>query len=154
MSDSDKSFDAVRKAIADHAAASEFVRNLDETVAIWNEKDPVVKINGMRAFLKTHVEEHFAMEDEEVFPHLLVVHPDESVSNRVARLQQDHERLTAEVTRLHGLLAQVERSADPQVMAELELLFRMFLGQLQRHAAEEDKLFALLAARYVTQPSS
>ena len=154
MTDSEKSFAAVRKAIADHAAASEFVRNLDQTVAIWNEKDPAVKINGIRSFLKTYVVDHFAMEDETVFPYLLAVRPLETVHNTVARLQQDHKRLTQEVNRLHDLLTQVERNADPQAMGEVELLFRMLLGQLQRHAAEEDKLFALLAARYASQPSS
>ena len=140
-------FEMVQKAIADHAAVSEFVHNLDETVAIWNAKDAVVKVNAIRAFLQKHVTEHFAFEDETIFSALLAADPDANTSRIVNALQNDHKSISQEVARLNELLAQVERGGDGQSLAQLEMMFRMLLGRLQRHAAEEDKLFAALSKK-------
>ncbi len=142
-----KPSELVQRAITEHAAVSEFVRNLDETVAIWKAKEVDDKINAIRAFLQKHVTDHFAYEDETIFSALLAAEPDANTLRVVKALQNDHKAISQDVARLNELLAQVERGGDGQVMAQLEMMFRMLLGRLQRHAAEEDKLFAALSAK-------
>ena len=149
MADSKSTLEAVRKMIADHASASEFVRNLDRTVAIWNAKEPSAKVNGIRAFVKAHVVEHFAVEDETVFPALLADNPTSTTVRIVAALGNDHRAIRQEVEKLEELLARVERGADADAVAELDLMFRIFLGHLQRHATEEDKLFVSLSGKKI-----
>jgi iron-sulfur cluster repair protein YtfE (RIC family) len=134
-------------AIADHAAASEFVRNLDATMAIWNTKETGVKIQAIRAYIQKHVTEHFAYEDEAIYNALLAANPDADIHRVVTGLQNDHRAITKEVEQLNELLAQVEHGAGVQTIGQLDLTFRMLLGRLQRHAAEEDKLFAALSAK-------
>jgi len=65
-----KPSELVQRAITEHAAVSEFVRNLDETVAIWKAKEVDDKINAIRAFLQKHVTDHFAYEDETIFSNM------------------------------------------------------------------------------------
>lgn len=143
-----KPSDAVRKAVAEHAAMSEFVRNLDATVAIWRAKEPSAKVAAIRAFLQKHVAEHFAVEEQHIFPGLLQPNAEVAISDVVVRLQNDHREILQEVRRLDKLLAQVERDPDAELVAKLDMGFRALLGRLQRHAADEDKLFATLVARW------
>ncbi|MCX7887502.1 MAG: hemerythrin domain-containing protein [Verrucomicrobiae bacterium] len=143
-----KPSEAVRKAVAEHAAMSEFVRNLDATVAIWRAKEPGEKIAAIRAFLRKHVVEHFALEDQHIFPGVLESGADAAIAHVVSGLQTDHKQILEEVARLDELLAQVERDGDAHLMAKLDMAFRALLGQLQRHAADEDKLFTTLTARW------
>jgi len=147
MSNTTKPSEAVQKAITEHAAMSEFVRNLDETVAIWNAKEVGVKVNAIRVFLQKRVTDHFAFEDQTIFSGLLAASPDAGTFRVVTALQNDHKAISKEVGKLHELLTQAEQGGDTQVIAQLEMAFRMLLGRLQRHAAEEDKLFAALSAK-------
>jgi hypothetical protein len=57
--------------------------------------------------------------------------------------------ITQELGRLHELLALAERGENPPTTAQLDMAFRLLLGRLQRHASEEDKLFAALTAKPV-----
>jgi hypothetical protein len=66
--------------------------------------------------------------------------PPEALQKAIA----DHVALLREIDKLNDILVQAE--ADP-AMAQLDMAFRMFVGKLQRHAAEEDKLFAALAKK-------
>jgi iron-sulfur cluster repair protein YtfE (RIC family) len=137
----------VQRAIADHAAASEFVRNLDATMAIWNTKEIGVKVQAIRAYIQKHVTEHFAHEDQTIYNDLLAADPDADTFRIVTGLKNDHEAITKEVGKLNDLLAQAERDGDAPTTAQLDMTFRILLGRLQRHAAEEDRLFAKLAGR-------
>lgn len=146
--------EALQKAIADHASVPEFLRNLNHTVAIWNQKEVAARIALIHSFLKTHVVDHFAMENATVFPELLANFPNPNASRLVAILETDHVALLREIDKLNDILAQAERAADAPAMAQLDMAFRMFVGKLQRHAAEEDKLFAMLTAKLGNQPAS
>lgn len=147
MSNPAKGSEDVQRAIAEHAAMSEFVRNLDEAVGIWKTSEPSARIHRIRSFLQKHVTEHFALEDEKVFPALLDTCADATTSRTIRGLQLDHKQIHQEASQLKELLRKAEGNGELQLMAEVESSFRVLLGRLQRHAAVEDKLFAALAAQ-------
>jgi hemerythrin-like domain-containing protein len=140
MTDIANALEAIRKAMGSHEAVSEYIANLDHLVALLHEKDAARKIGGMRAFLRSHVVEHFAFEESTAFPALLAVDRHPTTRDLIAELLKDHVVLLQETKALNDMLLQGNLS-DGEYVAQVERAFRAFFGKLQKHAAREDKIF-------------
>ena len=139
--------EAIQKALGTHEDISEYVANLDRLVALLHEKDAARKIGGIRAFLQTHVVEHFAFEENAAFPALLTVDPRPTTRDLIAELLKEHVVLLQEMKVLNEMLLQGDLN-DGEYVLRVEGTFRTFFGKLQKHAAREDDLFIPLLRKH------
>jgi hemerythrin-like domain-containing protein len=140
MTDIANAVQAIRKAVGSHGDISEYVVNLDQLVGLLYKKDAAQKIGGMRAFLQSHVVEHFAFEESTVFPSLLLVDEQPTTRDVITELLKEHVVLLQETKTLNELLLQWNLN-DAEYVQRAEGSFRAFFGKLQRHAAKEDDIF-------------
>jgi hemerythrin-like domain-containing protein len=147
MTDIANALEAIRKALGSHDAVSEYVANLDHLVAFLHEKDAARKVGRMRAFLQSHVVEHFAFEETTAFPALLAVDHQPTTRDLVAELLKEHKVLLQGVNELSEILLQGDLN-DGEYVLRVERTFRAFFGKLQKHAAREDNVFIPLLVKY------
>jgi hemerythrin-like domain-containing protein len=147
MMDIADALEAIRKALGTHEAVSEYVANLDQLVPLLREKDVARKVGGMRAFLQSHVVEHFAFEESTAFPALLAVEPHPTTRDLVAELLKEHKVLLQDTKALNEMLLQGDLN-DGEYVPRVEQAFRAFFGKLQKHAAREDNLFIPLLVKH------
>ena len=147
MSDIANALEAIRKALGSHEAVSEYIANLDRLVALLHEKDAARKVGGMRAFLQSHVVEHFAFEESTAFPALLAVDHQPTTRDLIAELLKEHVVLLQDTKAMNEMLLQGSLN-DGEYIAQVERSFRAFFGKLQKHAAREDKIFIPLLVKY------
>ena len=147
MTDINNALEAIRKAVGTHEAVSEYVANVGRLVGLLHEKDAARKIGGMRAFLQTHVVEHFAFEDSTVFPSLLAVDQRPTTRELITELSKEHVVLLPDTKALNEMLLQGNLS-DGEYVQRVEITFRAFFGKLQRHAAKEDTIYIPFLAKY------
>ena len=140
MTDIANAVQAIRKAVGSHGDISEYVVNLDQLVGLLYKKDAAQKIGGMRAFLQSHVVEHFAFEESTVFPSLLLVDEQPTTRDVITELLKEHVVLLQETKTLNELLLQWNLN-DAEYVQRAEGSFRAFFGKLLRHAAKEDDIF-------------
>lgn len=147
-----KQVQAFQQAVQDHRFLSEYVANVRQSTALFDEPDPDKRIAAMKAFLAEHVIGHFAFEERHVFPQLLAREPAPATRQAVAKLVEEHIAMRADVRRLRRRLRSVPASGNAHSLARLEQSFREFLDVLQAHAVTEDNILLAVkqARRYVT----
>ncbi len=150
MTDIADAVEAIRTALGSHDAVSEYVANLDQLVVLLGEKVAARKVNGMRAFLQSHVVEHFAFEESTVFPALLAVDHQPTTQDLVVELREEHTVLLQEANELDEMLLRGDFNDGDHVL-RVERAFREFFGKLQRHASREDNVFMPILVKYRRQ---
>ncbi len=96
------------------------------------------------ASLRDDLFEHFAREEEALFPYLMETLPD--LRSAIARLEDAHDRICGAVSRLHAVAAKGS-SALREQHALAEQLFRRFDADYIEHARHESEFLRSLAAR-------
>lgn len=96
------------------------------------------------ASLRDDLFEHFAREEEALFPYLMEALPD--LRSAIARLEDAHDRICGAVSRLHAVVAKGS-SALREQHALAEQLFRRFDADYIEHARHESEFLRSLAAR-------
>jgi hemerythrin-like domain-containing protein len=140
-----KQVQAFQQAIEDHRFLSEYVANVQQSAALFDEPHPRARIAGMKAFLAEHVIGHFAFEEQQVFPPLLSKERAPSTRQAVAELVDEHETMRETVRRLRRRMQNAASSGEARSLARLDQAFRAFLEVLQAHAVKEDNI--LLAVK-------
>ena len=140
-----KQVQAFQQAVEDHRFLSEYVANVQGSAALFNEPQPQKRIAAMKAFLASHVIEHFVFEEKHVFPQLLSREHAPATRQAVVDLVEEHCAMRAAVRKLRRRMQNVHSSGNAQSLARLEQSFRTFLDILQAHAVKEDNL--LLAVK-------
>ncbi len=135
-----KQVQAFQQAVEDHRFLSEYVANVQQSTALFEEPHPQKRIAAMKAFLAEHVIGHFAFEEKHVFPQLLA--SETAVATRLAVLElvDEHTAMRADVSRLRRKMRDVRAAGTPQALTRLDEAFRAFLELLQAHAMKEDNL--------------
>lgn len=84
------------------------------------------------------IAEHFAEEENLVFPLLTVDSPDQQMTQAIAELCQEHSQLLAEANRLGN---QLHRRDIAHCTGELWTALLDFFTAFEKHAAKEDQLY-------------
>jgi len=140
-----KQVQAFQQAVESHRFLSEYVANVQQSTALFEEAQPHKRIAAMKAFLAEHVVGHFAFEEKHVFPQLLARESDPATRRVVVELVDEHRAMKVDVSRLRRKMRGVSASGTPQALARLDQSFRDFLEILQAHAVREDNI--LLAVK-------
>jgi iron-sulfur cluster repair protein YtfE (RIC family) len=101
-------------------------------------------IAGTLASLRDDLFDHFAREEEALFPYLMEVLPD--LRSSIARLEDAHDRICGAVSRLHSVAVKGSTAFREQ-HALAEQLFRRFDSDYVEHARHESELLRSLATR-------
>ena len=96
------------------------------------------QIVDIKLFLNQKLVDHFAFEEQHLFPALLAANLGESTARLVAALQEDHRPLLVEAGRLNELLS--DQKLVTGRAGELQTALVGFLTALQKHNSQEDEL--------------
>ena len=140
-----KQVQAFQQAIDDHRFLSEYVANVQQSTALFGDREPHKRLASMRAFLAEHVVGHFVFEEKHVFPKLLAPESVPASRQAVTELVEEHRAMLISVRRLRRRMRNVKASGSARSLARLEQSFRDFLYVLQAHAVKEDNI--LLAVK-------
>jgi len=135
-----KQVQAFQQAVEDHRFLSEYVANVQQSTALFEEPHPQKRIAAMKAFLAEHVIGHFAFEEKHVFPQLLARETAVATRLTVLELVDEHTAMRADVSRLRRKMRAVRAAGTPEAFARLDEAFRVFLDILQAHAVKEDNI--------------
>ena len=135
-----ESLEVFRRVIALHRGAAEFHGNLKQVHLAMTAREPAQRLHEMAAFIAVHVRDHFAYEEEHLFPALLAISANSSTVSLVCELREEHQSLLAIADQLDAALAVATPSSLNELLAVIEPEFARFFDDLQRHASKEDKL--------------
>ena len=96
------------------------------------------QIVDLKLFLNQKLVDHFAFEERHLFPALLAANPGESTARLVAALQEDHQPLLVEASRLNEMLS--DQKLVSGRAKELQQALVDFLTNLHKHSSQEDEL--------------
>jgi iron-sulfur cluster repair protein YtfE (RIC family) len=126
----------------DHVHLSRLVSEL--RAAFDGEPGDPEEMAATLAALRDDLFEHFAREEEALFPYLMEALPD--LRSAIARLEDAHDRICGAVSRLHAVAAKGS-SALREQHALAEQLFRRFDSDYIEHARHESEFLRSLSAR-------
>jgi hypothetical protein len=133
-----KQVQAFQQAVEDHRFRSEYVANVQQSTALFEEPPPHRRIAAMKAFLAEHVIWHVAFEEKHVFPQLPASERAMATRQAVLELAGERKAMKVDVSRLRRTMRNVRASGTAQAVVRLEDSFRGFLVVRQAHAVEED----------------
>ncbi len=130
-------------AASDHEVLSAYGARVKKMLTSESPEYLEKQIADIKLLLNQKLVDHFAFEEQHIFPALLVANPGESTSRLVSALQEDHKSLLVEVRRLNEMLSDQRLVSDRG--SELRKAILDFFENLQDHASQEDELFRALA---------
>lgn len=128
--------------MADHEILSYYIEHFHQIFADESPKNLRAEIDDIRMILNEKVVDHFAYEEEHVFPGLLKAISGEETFAAVSILRKEHVSLRKEAQRLNEMLADQDLDGNPS--AELRKAMLDFFISLEKHAAKENQLFPSL----------
>jgi iron-sulfur cluster repair protein YtfE (RIC family) len=128
--------------MADHEILSQYVEHFNQIFGDESSEDIRKEIDEIKLILNEKVVDHFAYEEEHIFPGLLEAISGKGVSDVVSILRKEHVLLLKQAKRLNEMLSDEE--ADGTCTGELRKAMLDFLGDLDRHASKENELFPSL----------
>lgn len=137
------SHDPVRALEHDHAHLSKLVADLRSMLRAL-DPDASHDIAGTLVALRDDLFEHFAREEEALFPWLASALPDLQPS--IAKLEGAHDRICGALSRLVSLVSKGPEAMRVQ-QALIEHLFERFDAEYVDHARGESELLRGLASR-------
>ena len=123
---------------ADHEILSKAIRNVRKLFIGDHPPDAAHQFNILRQLLTKKIAEHFADEENRLFPALLATEAGPKIAPILAELQQDHVQLLAEAQRLNTLL---QDRTIAQRTGESWTALLDFFTVFEKHVAKEDRLF-------------
>jgi iron-sulfur cluster repair protein YtfE (RIC family) len=139
---------------------AQFVRTMREM--FWGGVTPdKASIERMREFLTQALPQHFQHEEQHIFPALEATTAAEKASHGTAGLVGDHRVLLEDAQKLLEMLAKLrpdrsqmgylQQGLDTSLLGALYKSMMEFVGKLERHSAEEDKLMPPSPSRASTR---
>ena len=125
---------------ADHTIITEAIDNFKKFFTGDLPPDADKKLADIRRIMEERLAQHFASEENELFPLLLADNPDNTMGEIISELCQEHKSLLEEAR----LLTELILHCNPHNLStEFWLVTMRFLTQLEKHAAEEEALFKM-----------
>jgi len=134
--------ESVKTAMADHEILSQYIERYNRMFADESPKNMREEIDGIKLIVNQKVVDHFAYEEEHIFPGLLQAIPSKEVSDAVSILRKEHVLLLKQAKRLNEMLSNQDH--DGNCTSALRKAMLDFLANLERHAAKENELFPSL----------
>lgn len=141
MEKSDSLSASLEKALADHKILARCFESFDKLSMDPSSGIDAGTIREIREVLKKIVD-HFAHEEQRLFPALLKADPRDPTAQLVTDLRKEHKSLLRKINRLLKILANGD-SANPRIDL-LQRLLREFFDDLEQHARKENELFPSL----------
>ena len=123
---------------ADHVLLSLSIWNFRRLFTGARPPDAARQFVEIQQLITEKISEHFADEENHVFPLLLANNPGLREFQVIADLYQAHATLLAQAQRLNTLLPRINLA---KCKGEHWSAIRIFLTDLEKHAATEDRLF-------------
>ena len=140
------SLELLKIAIPDHKFLVTYSDLVNQLFAGGAARQMRETVNKFRSHIQENLLEHFALEDDHVFPALEAARPGEMVSQLLVELRADHELLRAEARQLEHLLSCDSGAGCPS--AALRCAILKFVSNLRDHASKEHELFLFLVGQY------
>lgn len=136
--------DPLKRLIKYHEEIWEYVENLEDIHGlgypnILYEKEGWDKIKPIEDFFKRNVTEHFAFEEEIVFPAILAKVATPEAIKLIPELQKEHRIILEELKEFQKIISAAAIPLDEETSLKLNVVGKRIINSLQRHAAEEDK---------------
>lgn len=136
----------VRAALSDHEMLSTYSKQFEAVFLAKHAKGIGEAIAALKPLLSQKLVEHFATEDDHIFPALVATNPGEEISRLVTALRKEHEQLLEESHRLIAMLP-TRGMVFGQTTTLLGAMVKFF-NQWEEHADQEDVLYRLLLAAH------
>lgn len=130
------------KAMADHEILALYIESFSRMFSHPSPKVARAASQAIRVFLNEKIVDHFAYEEQRVFPALLQADGKAEMSRLVSALCQEHKALLKESKRLNKLL--LEENVTNSRHARLRKALLDFFHNLEKHSAKENKLIPSL----------
>ena len=128
--------------MADHEILAQYIERFNRMFADESPKNMREEIDGIKQIINQKVVDHFAYEEEHIFPGLLHAIPSKEVSDAVSILRKEHVSFLKQAKRLNEMLS--DQDPDGNLTDVLRKAMLDFLANLERHAAKENELFPSL----------
>lgn len=123
---------------ADHDILSKAIKNFRKSFVGNLPPANSRQLPAIRQLLVKKIPDHFAEEENQLFPILLATDSSPKITTVLDELRQDHIQLQAEAQRLD---AHLERNRLTQCPADLGTTLLDFFIVFEKHVAKEDQLF-------------
>jgi len=123
---------------ADHELLSLSIENFRSLFTGFRPPDAAQQFADIQQLITKKLSNHFADEEQRIFPLLLASNPTAEEEQAIADLCQEHATFLATAHNLNALLQTVNLA---RCKGELWSAMRKFLADLEKHAAKEDRLF-------------
>ena len=130
---------------ADHVLLSTSIWNFRRLFQGAAPSDAAQQFAEIQHQITKKIRDHFANEENQVFPLMLTTQLNPAQAQLIAELRQEHGRLLAEAQHLNALLQHVKSLA--KCKGEVWTALRVFLKEMEKHVAKEDQLFAAFTSR-------
>ena len=124
--------------IADHELLALNIKSFRRLFMGVRTPDATQQFADIQHLITQKISEHFADEENRVFPLLLAAFPGATESQIIADLSQEHADLLAKAEQLN---AQFHRVNLTKCTGEIWAAMRDFFTNFESHAAREDQLF-------------
>ncbi len=134
--------ESLKTVMADHEILSHYIEHFNQMFVDGSPTNLRKEIDEIKQILNHKVVEHFAYEEEHIFPGLLKAVSAEETSDAVSILRKEHVSLRKEAQRLNEMLS--DEGPDGNLTGELRKAMLDFFISLEKHAAKENQLFPSL----------
>ncbi len=127
-----------------HKRISEMPAMYKEIVSNVNFYNPLEYVENLNRIFEDTILPHFEYEEKEIFP-LLLARGNTDIGTRVFMLQDEHNKIRGELSRLNELKSKLGASPDIREKEKLAALCSEITRELNEHASKEDTIiFPLL----------
>ncbi len=134
--------DTMRRAEADHEILELYIESFHKMFSRSSGKVIRAATQAARLFLNQKVVDHFAYEEQRIFPVLLENNPGQEICERIEQLRRDHQRLLRDARKIDHLLCREEAAYNRADLLRKSMV--KFFHDLETHAAVENELFPSL----------
>jgi iron-sulfur cluster repair protein YtfE (RIC family) len=130
--------DPIKRLINDHEEVTEYAENLKEMLTILNNPEILDKINSIKGFFDRNLVEHFAFEEDIIFPVIKSKIVTKHTELLIHELLVDHDILKAGLKDFTALFDSSMLSHSNEFLVEMSKIGQGVTERLLRHAARED----------------
>ena len=146
MDREDRWVDPLKRLINEHEHVSEFLDYMGEIKVLLLNHINRDQVEPIRKFLDQNVAEHFAFEEDFIFPIILSAGIATTESRElIAELQREHEAILKDVEAFKNLVSEDSFLLDSDINPRLnELTTSIFDGLLSHSSLEDEKLLPIV----------
>lgn len=131
--------DPLKRLIEDHEHVSEFLDTMDEIKSLLLDRDNRERFEPIIAFLDRNVVEHFAFEEDVIFPGLLSGEAAPETRELIEELRGEHAEILNDAEKLRNLFSKELPPAQRDLTAGLKELTTSLFDRLLNHSSLEDE---------------